>query len=118
MYNSRVSLIIRMFMEIHSSSVAFRPAGNNAANKHDESRPSKNIDRVETQKSLTLPPVTETEKHFNARDFHQLSEDIEKQQNRPTNLRTALALDAYTQQSIQPLKNQRSELITGIDILA
>jgi len=105
-------------MEIHSSSLAFIPAGNNAANQHDETRPSKNKDRVETQKSLTLPPVTETEKHFNARDFHQLSEDIEKQQDRSPNLRIARALDAYAQQSIQPLKNQRSELITGIDILA
>ena len=105
-------------MEIHSSSLAFIPAGNNAAKQHDETRLSSNNDSVESQKSLPLPPTKEIEKSFNARDFHQLSEDIEKQQNRPTNFRTAHALVAYTQQSIQPLKNQRSELITGIDILA
>ena len=118
MYNSRVNLIIRIIMEIHSSSLAFIPAGNNAAKHHDETRLSSNKDSVESQKSLTLPPAKETEQRFNAKDFHQLSEDIEKQQNRPGNFQTARALDAYNQQSIQPLKNQRSELITGIDILA
>ena len=105
-------------MEIHSSSLAFIPAGNNASNKHDGAPHSNNNDSVDSQKSLTLPPPEEIEKSFNAKDFQQISDDIEKQQNRPTNIRTAHALDAYTQQNIQPLKNQRSELITGIDILA
>jgi hypothetical protein len=105
-------------MEIHSSSLAFIPAGNNAAKKHDKTLQSITNDNVESQKNLTLPSPKETEQRFNAKNFHQLSEDIEKQQNRPANFRTARALDAYTQQNIQPLKNQRSELITGIDILA
>jgi hypothetical protein len=105
-------------MEIHSSSLAFIPAGNNATNKHGETPLSSNNDSADSQKNLTLPPPKATEKSFNAKDFRQLSENIEKQQNRPTNFRTAHALDAYTQQNIQPLKNQRSELITGIDILA
>ena len=102
-------------MKIHSSSLAFIHAGNNGTNKQDES-PLSNNGRVDSQKSLTLPPPKETEKSFNATDFQQLSENIEKQQNRPTNSRTARALDVYTQQNIQPLKNQRSELISGIDI--
>ena len=105
-------------MEIHSSSLAFIPAGNNATNKHDETRVSKNIDTVDSQKSLTLPPPKQTESSFKAKDYQQLSEDIEKQQNRPTNYPTARALDVYTQQNIQPLKDQRSELISGIDIFA
>ena len=105
-------------MEIHSSSLAFIPARNNAANKHDETRLSTTNDRVDNQKSLILPPLQETEKRFNAKDFQQLSEDIEKQQNRPTNSRTARALDVYTEQNTQLIKNQRSELISGIDFFA
>ena len=105
-------------MEIHSSSLAFIPAGNNATNKHDETRLSSNSNSVDSLKSLTLPPLEKTEKSFNAKDFQQLSDDIEKQQNRPTNSSTVRALDAYTQQNTQSLKNQRSELITGINIFA
>ena len=105
-------------MEIHSSSLAFILPENNATNKHDETRLSNKNDSVDSKKSLTLPPPKETEKSFNAKNFQQLSEDIEKQQNRPDNSPTARALDAYTQQNIQPLKNQRSELISGIDIFA
>ena len=104
-------------MEIHSSSLALIPARNNATNKHDETRLSNN-DRVDSQKSLILPPLQETEKNFNAKEFQQLSEDIEKQQNRPTNSHTAHALDVYTQQNTQLIKNQRSELISGIDLFA
>ena len=106
-------------MEIHSSSLAFITTGNNAnKNKPDETGLSNNKDSVDSQKSLTLPPPNETEKSFNANNFQQLSENIEKQQNRPTNSPAARALDVYTQQSIQPLKDQRSELISGIDIFA
>ena len=105
-------------MEIHSSSLAFIPARNNSANKHDETHLSTKNDRVNNQKSLIHPPLPETEKRFNAKDFEQLSEDIEKHQNRPTNSRTARALDVYTEQNTQLIKNQRSELISGIDFFA
>ena len=105
-------------MEIHSSSLAFIPARNNDANKHDNTNLSNNTDRVDSQKNLILPPPKEAVKSFNASDFQQLSEEIEKQQSRPTNPHTARALDVYTQQNTQPLKNQRSELISGIDFFA
>jgi len=106
-------------MEIHSSSLAFIPNGQNTKNKTDNTlRTNSPKDNQQNQAIPTLPPPEPTPKSFNANDFKQLSDEINKQQNSPTNKRTANALNAYAQQETQALKSQRSGLISGIDLFA
>jgi len=104
-------------MEIHSSSLAYVPNGQNANNKTDDSlRTDTSKDSQQNQATPALPPPEPTPKSFNPNNFEQLSDEINKQQNSSTNKRTANALNAYAQQETQALKSQRSGLISGIDL--
>ena len=106
-------------MEIHSSSLAYIPNRSNANSNNDASQTvnkKSDHDNQKNQSALPLPPPQPVEKSFKATDFDALSNKINKQQNAPTNSRTVQAVNAYVQQDTQTLKNQRSELISGIDL--
>ncbi len=106
-------------MKIHSSSLISVPAGyNNAKKNNDESRPINIIEKnnnSRSQESLTLFPAKNVDKSFKSKDFLQLTDNIQQLQDQPANARTARALNSYIQENIEPLKDQRSALITSID---
>lgn len=113
MYNSKTSYLkFSKNMEIHSSSLAFIPAGYNAKNKKDESQSSVNKDSP--QALTSLPPPKKVKDLSKITDFQELSNEIKKIDNKPSKL----AVNAYIQQNIEPLKNQRAELAPSIDLFA
>jgi len=104
-------------MEIHSSSLAFIPAGFNGKNRHDSSQLS-NADKETRIESIEVLPSTTkaVEGKKNIPQLQKISDDIEQQQKTPSNSRTARAVNAYIQENSEPLKTQRSELISGLDL--
>lgn len=101
-------------MEIHSSSLASIPAGYNRNKSKDNSTLSKD------QATLPSPQQQPQGKanDFKAEDVKQLSDNIDKQQKTITNTRTSQAVNAYVQQNTQPLKDQRTDLVSRIDLFA
>lgn len=101
-------------MEIHSSSLASIPSGyqQKATNKEQDT------DKVISPAPQSQLLLKEINKPFDTKSFQQLTTLIENQHTVPTNSRTARALDAYAQESIKPLKIQRSEFISNVDIFA
>jgi hypothetical protein len=106
-------------MKIHSSSLAYIPSGYKPANRNDQSQlpDSKKEKNGETSPLSASLPATVYEK-ANVTKLQLISEVIEQRQKIPSNSRTAYAVNAYIQENSQPLKNQRSELISGIDTFA
>ena len=104
-------------MEIHSSSLAFIPAGFNGKNRNDPSQFS-NADKVSRKEnSEVLSSTTETvDVKTNIAKLQKISDDIEDQQKTPSNSRTARAVNAYILESSESLKTQRSALIPGLDL--
>ncbi len=104
-------------MKIHSSSLASIPA-RYKANNHIEaqnSKAKKNGDRL--QNSTTIEhqqqqPTIQVKDNLKQINLLHITKPL---QNVPVNSRIHQALNAYVQESNQPLINQRSELITGID---
>jgi hypothetical protein len=108
-------------MEIHSSSLASTPIGHNVKNRNDEVRLSSNSkvkDKTQIQPVLSLPSPKTSKVNFKTTDLQQISAELENQKKSTTNPQNSRALNAYIQENIQPLKNQRSELISGIDLFA
>ncbi len=99
-------------MEIHSSSLAYIPNGYQPKNTKKQETESL---QSEVQ---SLPLVNKIEKPSETESFRQLTTIIESQHTHPSNSRKARAVDAYVQESIKPLKAQRSELISNIDLFA
>ncbi len=104
-------------MEIHSSSLSFVARRLKANEFNDDQRFSNNNDSEATQNKtkLRLLSSAEIESDINSDDFKQLSVNINQQENLSTDPRSQRAINAYIQENIQPLKNQRSELISKID---
>ncbi len=104
-------------MEIHSSSLTRIPAGYIAKNKKDFTQPLQPAinKAVQEQAPLNLPSPQDIEDKLKNANLLQLSGTEEHSTNRPPNSRTARAINAYIQEDIYPLQNQRSELISGID---
>ncbi len=106
-------------MEIHSSSLATIPAGYKARHKNDETRlvniVEKNIDSDKIDSHRQSVPNTENDT-TKTKELQRLTDRINQQQNRPMNSRTSRAINSYVQENIKPLKNDRSELISGIDL--
>lgn len=107
-------------MKIHSSSLAFVPSGHKAANRNDQLQPtnSRKENSAETRPLSSSLPVTAAYEKANLPKVQLISDNIEQLQKTPPNSRTAHAVNAYIQENSQTLKNQRSELISGIDIFA
>ena len=100
-------------MKIHSSSLAYIPTGYQP--KNTKKQEVESIQALAPQSSL-LP--SKIEKPFEIKSFQQLSSTIESQPISSSNSRQARALNAYAQESIKPLKTQRSDLISNIDLFA
>jgi hypothetical protein len=100
-------------MEIHSSSLAFIPNG-----YHPKNTKKQETESIQHQAPQSLALVERIEKPVETKSFQQLTTIIESQQTILTNSPTARALDAYVQESIKPLKTQRSEFISSIDFFA
>ncbi len=101
-------------MEIHSSSLAFIPSGYTRNNNSNE-------EHVLSKNKKTLPaeqPGKRVDNNFKAEDIKLLSNKIEEQEKTVINTRITRALNAYTQENTQALKNQRTELVSGIDFFA
>jgi len=100
-------------MKIHSSSLAFIPSDNKANRKSSQSKKKSTKQPVENSSIdspvLVLPAPQDS-------DFEPLfSDDIHSQQNSRINRRTADAINAYIQESIQLLKSKHPELVSTID---
>ncbi len=105
-------------MKIHSSSLTIIPAGYSAKNRNDQS-PSTNKDQETTPNSVSSSSLISTvDKEFDAPTLDLITNNIEQQTKVLSNSRTAFAVNAYIQQNTQPLKAQRSELVSGIDLFA
>jgi hypothetical protein len=102
-------------MEIHSSSLTHIPAGYIAKNKKDVTLLPAFNKAVQEQAPLNLPSPQDIEDKLKNANLLQLTGTEEHPKNRPANSRNARAIDAYIQEDIKPLQNQRSELISGID---
>jgi len=106
-------------MQIHSSSLAFVPSGHSANNRTNQSQLSNKTQEKQLESSVSSSPDTQkVDKKNDAPTLQLISDSIEQQRKVPSNSRTARAIGAYTQESTQSLKNQRSELVSGIDLFA
>lgn len=106
-------------MEIHSSSLTSIPVGYKGRNKHNQpqTRPNKE-NSIDDQRSSASQAVNALDKKNSIAKLQLISDKIEQQQKTLTNSRTARAVNAYTQENSQILKDQRSELVSGIDLFA
>ncbi len=100
-------------MEIHSSSLALAPA----KTKHYELQQNKNT-RNNSAKIDNLVTPDIKQKASNVTDYHKISREIDKQQIALKQSNHSQAINAYIQENTQLLKNQRTELISGIDFFA
>jgi len=102
-------------MKIHSSSLASIPA-RYKANTHNEaqnSKAKKNEDELLRSSDVEHPqPTIQVKDNLEQFNSLHIATPI---QNTPVNTRSHQAVNAYIQETNQPLKNQRSELIAGID---
>jgi len=107
-------------MEIHSSSLASIPSGYSPKNRNDPSQLSDSNRENKAESSTVSSPANTkaVDTKFDIPKLQLISDDIEQQQKPPTNSRTAHAVNAYAQESSQALRNQRSELVSGIDFFA
>ncbi len=104
-------------MKIHSSSLTFTPSGNNSRSK--QLPPSAEKENKTAAVSLSLPSeAARVDKKMDAPTLDLITKNIEPQIKVLSNPRTAYAVNAYIQENSQTLKNQRSELISGIDLFA
>lgn len=98
-------------MEIHHSSLSYSHLRGNPQNKASIN-PDKLISAVAKTELLIKLDQTDNE----STDIKQLTDEINSPVKTPKNLRESHALNAYIQENTQPLKNQRSGLISGIDL--
>ncbi len=103
-------------MEIHSSSLAYIPKKVEAKN-NNISKPSAPDVEDSLKKSVeTKPESLANAKHLiNVSDIDSISSGIKNLKKGSFNTQSNRALDAYIQENIQPLKDQRSQLISRVD---
>lgn len=104
-------------MEIHSSSLnGIQPAYHTKNTDKDRLASNKeNKESTENTDRLLLADIDHVNKIYDINELEQLTETIEKQKKILTNSVAGRALKAYSQENVQHLKNQRSELISRID---
>lgn len=101
-------------MEIHSSSLAYIPASYRSRDNNEQTAPQQK-NNSHPLHSLVSPLPT-VDKKIDAPTLELATRHIEQTAKVLSNPRTSHAVNAYIQESAQPLKNQRSELISGIDL--
>lgn len=112
-------------MEIHSSSLASRPIKAGVSTPAKISRVENNVANDDAKASAEHKVI---ESVSTPQEIEQvLSKPVLRISNelmvndavyKPKNIRVQHALNAYDGQRSQPIKNQRAELITGIDFYA
>ncbi|GEM_PF-1218612 len=107
-------------MEIHSSSLAYTPAGYNSNNRNEPSpsSDSRNLNNSEPTSLSSDPNIRKVDKKIDVPTLELISSNLEQQRQAPSNSRTAQAINAYTQENAQVLIDQRSELVPRIDLFA
>jgi hypothetical protein len=115
-------------MRIHSSSLAFSPIGfnqqvgksNSAQNKSEKDELLVSKDSKNKQLNQALLPSSTPDEIRKTLDNAGLGLDSTKQVNliKPIDSKTSRALSAYSRELNSPLQDQRTQLITGIDIYA
>lgn len=101
-------------MEIHSSSLTYIPSRVKTKNKNEV----QNESSLKKEEPINQQLIIKNNDLFKATDLDKISSDIKNQTKHPMSTRSSRALNAYIQENIQPLKNQRSELVSKIDIYA
>lgn len=116
-------------MVIHSSSLTFsrvgfnRPEGDkveNAQKKEESHELSVSKESYNRRFNQALAPVSSPDEIKQKLDHAGLDATITNTESRfkPTDVRTLKALNAYNNAINQPLRDQRSDLIAGIDVYA
>lgn len=106
-------------MEIHSSSLTSIPVDYKGKNRLNQPQARTNKESsIDNQRTSASQTVNALDKKNSISKLKLISDNIEQQQKTPTNSRTARAVNAYIQENSQTIKNQRSELISGIDLFA
>jgi len=102
-------------MEIHSSSLAYVPK-KVEAKKNNVNKPS-----TPSEEGLKKPVSAKPQSMVNAKgivnvsDIDTITNGIKKTQTGSFNTQPNRAINAYIQENIQPLKDQRSELVSKVD---
>jgi hypothetical protein len=102
-------------MEIHSSSLSFVPNRVEAKKKNDNQQSTPSDDGLKNPASNNPQSLEKSTPILKVADVELLSNDIESLKSPIKNVQSNRALNAYIQENIQPLKNQRSELVSRID---
>ncbi len=102
-------------MEIHSSSLAYIPK-KIEAKKNNANQPSTpNEDGLKKPVSAKPQSMVNAKGIVNVSDIDTISNGIKNRQTVSLNTQSNRALNAYIQENIQPLKEQRSELVSRVD---
>ncbi|MCK5831735.1 MAG: hypothetical protein KAH20_15680 [Methylococcales bacterium] len=103
-------------MEIHSSSLRFIPNRVEAKKTNDNQQLAPSDDSLKTPVPISSQSLAISTNSLNVNDIDLLSNDINSlKKNLFKNIHSNRALNAYIQENIQPLMNQRSELVTRVD---
>ena len=107
-------------MEIHSSSLSYNPTGlnprqNGQSNSAQDKQSELEAETATDKQQQPFQP-TQVESILNSAGLLLLPEEPSNSQNNATNSRSQQAVNAYTSEVNQPLKDQRENLIVGIDI--
>jgi hypothetical protein len=106
-------------MKIHSSSLAFSPINLNQKTGKGSDAQNDDLSLPKEAKNQTINQPSSPEHIEKTLDKANLAIDFTtKNIIKPTDSRTLRALSAYNQQFNAPLQDQRTQLISGIDIYA
>jgi hypothetical protein len=102
-------------MEIHSSSLAYIPKKFEA--KKDNANKPSTPSEGDLKKTVSAKPqsMVNAKGIVNVSDIDNISNGIKNIQTGSLNTQSNRALNAYIQENIQPLKEQRSELVSRVD---
>ncbi len=102
-------------MEIHSSSLAFVP-NKPSANKRNDPSESLNSKQETPSTGAASASTDNTRRQTDVVQLQKISDELKQQNNSSTHTPNARAINAYQQESSLSLRNQRSQLVSSIDL--
>ncbi len=106
-------------MRVHNSSLTFSPLGLNPKAGRNNSAQNNDPALTKDAQNNKVNQPSSSEQIKNTLDNNNLSIDFTNNNIiKPTDSRTLRALSAYNREFNAPLQDQRTQLITGIDIYA
>ncbi len=106
-------------MRIHSSSLIFSPANLNQRTDRNTNGQNNDLTNAkETNNKVINQPSSPEEIKQKLENTGLEVDSTNKNIIKPTDSRTLRALSAYSREFNAPLQDQRSQLITGIDVYA